>query len=450
MYLIERIEIQDFWGRFNATCNFNDDVNIIIGKNGTGKTTFMNILNSILAVDLDSIVIENFKSADIYLQKENKEITEQNSKDTEETESSLPDTVKISVKILEDESDLRLSSLIEYNISGERYNVRLAPNQRQLPLSIRTKILESKNELKKKLNKLVSLSSLSVYRLRSGEDLELRNSNSSEYINPVDYRLMQLLQNLMRYQLTLSQHSRIISSELQKDVLTSILYAKGNSNKLTLNIEFNKESESRNLITAFSRLNAYDESVRRKIINHVDTIDKTLKAIHEEKERLNKDKNYSESFSHSDIDYRSIEAYFKTQQIIRLSLEAEEKINNIYSLLNLFLKIIHEFIDDKNFTYDEGELKVNGKYGEIGINNLSSGEKQLLILLIETLLQQGKSYIFLADEPELSLHIAWQRKIIPAIKRLNPNAQVIAATHSPEVASRFKNNVVNMGNIVHE
>ncbi|MCJ2224546.1 ATP-binding protein, partial [Providencia rettgeri] len=240
MYLIKRIEIQDFWGRFNATCNFNNDVNIIIGKNGTGKTTFMNILNSILAVDLDSIVIENFKSANIYLQKESKEKTEKNN---DEVESNSPDTIKISVKILEDDSDLRISSLIEYNISGEIYNVRLAPNQRQIPLSIRNKILESKNELKTKLDKFVSLSSLSVYRLRSGEDLELRNSSSSEFINPVDYRLMQLLQNLMRYQLTLSQHSRIISSELQKDVLTSILYVKEDSSKLTLNTEFNKEIE---------------------------------------------------------------------------------------------------------------------------------------------------------------------------------------------------------------
>ncbi|MCJ2222503.1 ATP-binding protein, partial [Providencia rettgeri] len=210
--------------------------------------------------------------------------------------------------------------------------------------------------------------------------------------------------------------------------------------------------ESRNLITAFTRLNTFDESVRRKITNHVDTIDKTLKAIHEERDKIKDKQNRKnrKNFLNSEIDYRSIEAYFKTQKIIKLSLEAEEKINSIYSLLNLFLKVIHEFIDDKKFTYDEGELKVKGKYGEIGINNLSSGEKQLLILLIETLLQQGKSYIFLADEPELSLHIAWQRKIIPAIKRLNPNAQVIAATHSPEVASRYMNNIVNMGSIVHE
>lgn len=435
MFLIKRIEIEDFWGRFDAICSFNDDVNIIIGKNGTGKTTFMNILSSILAVDLETIAIENFKSARIILERKN-EI------------GIIAENIEISVRILDDETDLRLTNLVEYNISGKDYTVRLSPNLRQLPPSIRNKVIENKMELKQELDNLVSLSSLSVYRLRSGEDLELRSSNSSEYINPVDYRLMHLLQNLMRYQLSLSQQSRSISSELQKDVLTSILYAKEDSKNLTLNIEFNKDIESRHLITAFTRLNTFDESVRRKINNHVDSIDKTLKAIHEEKENLKKSQENRRPMN-TEIDYRSIEAYFKTQKIIKLSLDAEEKIKKIYSLLELFLTIIHEFIDDKTFYYNDGELKVKGKYGEIGINNLSSGEKQLLIILIETLLQQGKNYIFLTDEPELSLHIAWQRKIIPAIKRLNPNAQIIAATHSPEIASRFKNSIINMGSIVH-
>ncbi|HDD9136820.1 TPA: ATP-binding protein, partial [Escherichia coli] len=91
---------------------------------------------------------------------------------------------------------------------------------------------------------------------------------------------------------------------------------------------------------------------------------------------------------------------------------------------------------------------INNTYGPIVLESLSSGEKQLLILFIETLLQRGQQYIFLTDEPELSLHIQWQRNIIPAIKKLNPNAQIIAATHSPEVASKYKNAIFNMERLV--
>ncbi|UXY53569.1 ATP-binding protein [Pseudomonas tohonis] len=86
---------------------------------------------------------------------------------------------------------------------------------------------------------------------------------------------------------------------------------------------------------------------------------------------------------------------------------------------------------------------------QLNVTKLSSGEKQLLILFTEALLQKKQPFVFLADEPELSLHIAWQRKIIPAVKSLNPNAQVIVATHSPEVASKYRSSIIDMEDILH-
>ena len=65
-------------------------------------------------------------------------------------------------------------------------------------------------------------------------------------------------------------------------------------------------------------------------------------------------------------------------------------------------------------------------------------------------MQRNATNIFLTDEPELSLHIEWQRKIIPAIQKLNPNAQIIAATHSPEVASKYRDNIISMSKIIYE
>ena len=87
--------------------------------------------------------------------------------------------------------------------------------------------------------------------------------------------------------------------------------------------------------------------------------------------------------------------------------------------------------------------------GPLPLAKLSSSEKQLLILFIEALLQRQRPYIFLADEPELSLHIAWQRNIIAAIRSLNSNAQIVVATHSPEIAGKFKDCLLDMGEILH-
>ena len=62
---------------------------------------------------------------------------------------------------------------------------------------------------------------------------------------------------------------------------------------------------------------------------------------------------------------------------------------------------------------------------------LSSGEKQLLVILLTVLVRDGSHCVLFMDEPEASLHIEWQQKLIGMIRRLNPNVQLILTTHSP-------------------
>lgn len=64
---------------------------------------------------------------------------------------------------------------------------------------------------------------------------------------------------------------------------------------------------------------------------------------------------------------------------------------------------------------------------------LSSGEKQMLIILLTALVQDRQPYVMLMDEPEISLHIDWQKKLVGLVRDLNPNAQIILTTHSPAV-----------------
>ena len=62
---------------------------------------------------------------------------------------------------------------------------------------------------------------------------------------------------------------------------------------------------------------------------------------------------------------------------------------------------------------------------------LYSGEKQMLVMLLTVLLQDNEHYVLFMDEPEASLHIEWQQKLIAMIRELNPNVQIILTTHSP-------------------
>ncbi len=62
---------------------------------------------------------------------------------------------------------------------------------------------------------------------------------------------------------------------------------------------------------------------------------------------------------------------------------------------------------------------------------LSSGEKQMLVILLTVLVQDNEHCTLFMDEPEVSLHIEWQQKLISLIRDLNPNVQIILTTHSP-------------------
>ena len=64
---------------------------------------------------------------------------------------------------------------------------------------------------------------------------------------------------------------------------------------------------------------------------------------------------------------------------------------------------------------------------------LSSGEKQMLAILLTVLVQDNEPYVLFMDEPEVSLHIEWQKQLIDLIIELNPNVQIILTTHSPAV-----------------
>ncbi|MDD6029171.1 MAG: AAA family ATPase [Bacteroidales bacterium] len=64
---------------------------------------------------------------------------------------------------------------------------------------------------------------------------------------------------------------------------------------------------------------------------------------------------------------------------------------------------------------------------------LSSGEKQLLVILMTVMLEDGNSTTLFMDEPEVSLHMEWQQTLIEKIRRLNPKVQIILSTHSPAI-----------------
>ncbi|QYX30531.1 AAA family ATPase [Sphaerospermopsis torques-reginae] len=111
------------------------------------------------------------------------------------------------------------------------------------------------------------------------------------------------------------------------------------------------------------------------------------------------------------------------------------KIEAIYEPKKTFIEIINYLFTHTDKKFDEKEFHFikTGIQTPILPQDLSSGEKQILIILLKTLLQDKQPYILLMDEPEISLHIDWQRSLIEHIRQINPNCQIIITTHSPTI-----------------
>ena len=87
----------------------------------------------------------------------------------------------------------------------------------------------------------------------------------------------------------------------------------------------------------------------------------------------------------------------------------------------------------KRIVRTENEIRFT-QIGEVLVPyQLSSGEKQMLAILLTVLVEDDLPYVLFMDEPEVSLHIEWQKRLIDLIVELNPNVQIILTTHSPAV-----------------
>lgn len=88
---------------------------------------------------------------------------------------------------------------------------------------------------------------------------------------------------------------------------------------------------------------------------------------------------------------------------------------------------------EKHIEITGNKFNIVSKGQMLPIDALSSGEKQILLIMLRVFLLEGKESYVLLDEPENSLDISWQYKLIDTLVTLNPNAQFFITTHSPSI-----------------
>lgn len=429
MFRLKKVKIEGFWGESIIDTSFFADVNIFIGRNGTGKTTFINILQAVITVDIEMLYNMQFEKVILHMEDEKSKR-------------------KIEVNKVAD--NLEYKRLV-FKIGTKVYELPLLPNNDIRFVSERNgrlqpKFFKSIREIKEELQGLIKLSYLSVYREQIIKNDPFIDQGREYNGSSIDVRLNQLMHSLTKYQFSLETESSSLAKSFQENVLRSMLY-NSSFDQVDINkkINLNLNEISSGLKQAYKGLGILDENTSDIIEEHVKAISKAAESIN------NHVKETNTPIYPNDV--TPLTLLRRTEGIIKLSTLLENQKREIFQPLNNYLELLNEYHNTKEFKLDEGGkggLKIIKKGAPIPISQLSSGEKQLIIILTETLIQREAQTIFIADEPELSLHIEWQRKIIPSIRKLNPNAQVIIATHSPEIVGKLKHNTINMESIINE
>lgn len=411
--VIKHVIVKKLWDYKDIKCALFDDVNILIGNNGTSKTTFLTIVEALLNVELMSIEDVEFEEVII-------EIESKGNNHTIEVKRLLVDSITPIFRYCIDKGEIIEISMSDFRIPYSR---------------MRMSTKSAYAYLKEKMHNLISISWLSI--TRSVENNERRSDESD-----VDQKLRHLMRLVVSYKLQLETRVNDRAKRFNEDIVSLLLYnpeydSLPNNDEIKQLMNITDEELRTSLHQVFSFFGDA-RSHSTDIEMHVESI-QNLKSIFTSQKTLNASELLPLALLKRTFKMQSLTSEYQNDRA-----QINEPIRNYTEIVGLFIK-------DKTIEFNEaGEpmifLKKQGvkERRQLSLTSLSSGEKQLLILLTESLLQQKQPYVFIADEPELSLHIEWQRNLISSIRRLNPQAQIIFATHAPEIAGNYSNRLINM------
>lgn len=424
MNYLESVEIEGFWGDKRVVIGLNDDVNFLIGPNGSGKTTIINILSAALKADIPILDMPLFDRIYIKMKR-------------------IGSNIRPSVEVLKTFDETRGRLEIEYRIKekasepatiykiGSPYEDRF---YRAFPHRRTRHLRELGESLSQVLANMVEVNWLSVHRIPYGRQFAKDESFESE----IDSKVHQISTHFSNYFSLLASKSEAETKRFQEHIFLSLLYQDKDWSTLfaQFSVDVNERKEVEDILRSFG---IAPGRVKRGTSTHFKAVDAAQEHLSEKGIlRLNDAIALSDAQRVHDVVEKWRELAAKKSEIFRPKVQFEEIINN------MFIRKRLEF-DERN---QPRIITQSGKSFHPGV--LSSGEKQLFIFLGETLLQEERPVVFISDEPELSLHVSWQNVLFRNVRRLNPNSQVISATHSPDIVGEFRDKVIQIEECIHD
>ena len=437
-YFIESFKIEKLWGYRPINLTFHEKMNILVGTNGSGKTTVLNLLHSILKADLRNLLDVNFDLIEVKLRNfKGKSVRTVTVK--REGADGLPE-----ISLDNDILSLKTEAVSKRRLSPERY---LFPERGSYARStfIQTAaggdvdIIIKAEKFYDKLTALVPIVWLPVSRRLPITQDEEEQYTRRETLESVDLRLKELLADLSRYRSELNAQLSKRYRDFENQVLSVMLYSKEHDHldsiRSSIPSSLPTETEKNQLREAFKDAGLLkSKQMRTRIDDHFAEAEKAGKRI-------------SENVGLELEDILVLPLISRTKSMVKYARELEKYRNDIFAPLRLYKDIVDSFLEDKTIAVGEdGHLQIKlSSRSELDWRDLSSGEKQILILLTQALLRLDNPVVYMADEPELSLHVTWQEKLLESLVALGGQKQIIVATHSPDIVGDFRDKVIDLG-----
>ncbi|WP_288440956.1 AAA family ATPase [uncultured Pseudomonas sp.] len=442
----------------NFNINFNSDVNFIAGVNGSGKTSALNIIAAMLTPSLENLAKTKFSHAELHIvttggmpfsivaKQADENLTlriraPESLGIIEPIRASIPELVhspEHAVSRYRANSTFRFISNLPspMYLSLDRRFIKETTPYDSSPFSFTKHWVDkstgdsSADMGMKEALELISKKSAEIKDRQTLEDRNLRNKIilDSFFIGKDDHSSMVLpdkkkLQQLKTKQKTIK--NTLINLDFKNEEL-SVMYDKFFDNLTSI---LNNTLEVISGHTPKTHASSRSATAKRKDSDIIPTNQKSN----------SKDINISLETSRVLADwFANSHQMARIDRLIKLIGEYESIKETLYEPLDKFTILVNSFLSktDKRISVtNRGEVRIFIFEAEKPLTVLSSGERQIIIMLAHLTLNPDlpKSGIFIVDEPELSLHIAWQDMFLEAVQAASPDLQIILATHSPAI-----------------
>lgn len=408
--------------QFNFSIKFNDDLNFITGINGTGKTTALKLMKAAITFDLNTLISISFsmlsmeidhasKIYSIEIYKNKGLITLNLNNNIIDIENSLIDDN--SGLVYENHRDYIDSIFYKKIINGDEIYRSFLKEIKPLFLGLERQMDYSDDE------EFVFKGQYMSRRIKNGKNNNIDGLENCKKLIEDAYRKYRRVSDGSLDRIV----SVIIGSSFEYiDVDHSEIF----NSHFSPRVELQKLKERQEDLQTFTSRIGLSHQASKQI----------NKFFTQMSDALN---NYSsERGENVGIEWLINLAQIKRIKDVISEIDRQKKAAEVYlSPIEDYTSTINKFLrhSKKTLQVDKvGQVIIHGHNGKaIDINNLSSGEKQILILLTHARLGNNKNRVFIVDEPELSLHLKWQEMLVDELIKDANNVQFICATHSPEI-----------------